>query len=87
MRSDLKAYNDVVMSSFIYVITLKKPVFQVGTEIAGSLVQIHRDTSRSRRVFSRSDWRMNGRFDGGWWHASTGAGGTHQRRLAIRGIY
>jgi len=72
MRSDLKAYNDVVMSSFIDVITLKKPEFEIISGLNVSVVPMHPDTSRSRRVFSRSDWSMNGRFYGGWWQRISG---------------
>lgn len=42
-------------------------MIQRDPEIEASRVQIHPDTGRTRRVFSRSDWRMNGRFYGGWW--------------------
>jgi hypothetical protein len=66
MRDELKAYNDLLAHSFIDVATQQEPViWHEDTEIVP--VQIHSDHSRLRRVFSRKDWTMNGRFYGGWW--------------------
>jgi len=67
MREDLQSYNALLAGSFIDIATLQVPVIQRDHEIEASRVQIHPETSRTRRVFSRSDWRMNGRFYGGWW--------------------
>ncbi len=67
MREELQAYNDLLASSFIDIATLQEPVIQTDPEIKASRVQIHKDNCRLRRVFSRSHWRMNGRFYGSWW--------------------
>ncbi len=67
MRAELKAYNDLLMSSFIDVATLQEPEIQTVKDIDASRVHIHRDNCRTRRVFSRNSWEMNGRFYGGWW--------------------
>ena len=67
MRTELKAYNSLIQSSFIDIATLQKPLIQVDPEDSASYIPIHQDNSRSRRVFSRSDWELNGRFYGGWW--------------------
>ncbi|MFG6535700.1 hypothetical protein ACGYK5_17890, partial [Sulfitobacter sp. 1A16787] len=67
MRSELQAYNELIQSSFIDIATLQEPVINVDPESSKSLIYIHPDNARSRRVFSRSDWHMNGRFYGGWW--------------------
>ena len=67
MREELQAYNELLASSFIDIATLQAPVIQVDPEIEASSVHIHPDNTRMRRVFSRKDWLMNGRFYGGWW--------------------
>ncbi len=72
MREELKAYNDLLSASFIDIATLDKPVIEVDPEIEASHVHINADTARSRRVFSRSSWEMNGRFYGGWWQRVNG---------------
>tara|TARA_R110002074_G_scaffold368552_1_gene543093 strand:- start:268 stop:1791 length:1524 start_codon:yes stop_codon:yes gene_type:complete len=72
MREELKAYNDLLAASFIDIATLDKPVIEVDPEIEASHVHINADTARSRRVFSRSSWEMNGRFYGGWWQRVNG---------------
>ncbi len=68
MRAELKAYNDLLASSFIDIATLQEPTIQrdEGEQKAPPL-QIHPDNARIRRVFSRKNWSMNGRFYGGWW--------------------
>ncbi|MEP2971736.1 MAG: hypothetical protein ABJP04_05900, partial [Hyphomicrobiales bacterium] len=72
MREELEAYNNLVMSSFIDIATLQKPVIQDDENVDKPVVHIHQDNARSRRVFSRSDWQMNGRFYGGWWQRVNG---------------
>jgi hypothetical protein len=67
MREELKAYNDLLQSSFIDIATLQRPIIVIDPDVLASNVVIHPDNSRSRRVFSRADWSMNGRFYGGWW--------------------
>jgi hypothetical protein len=67
MREELKAYNDLLQSSSIDIATLQRPIIVIDPDLQVSNVVIHPDNSRSRRVFSRADWSMNGRFYGGWW--------------------
>jgi len=68
MRSELKSYNDLLAASFIDIATLQEPIITREDAVDGSLpVRIHPDHARLRRVFSRKDWSMNGRFYGGWW--------------------
>lgn len=67
MRAELMAYNDLLASSFIDIPVLEDPVIPVDPEDPASFVHIHPDNSRVHRVFSRKDWRKNGRFYGGWW--------------------
>ena len=72
MRRDLKAYNDLLAGSFIDIATLQEPMIQIDPEVKASQVHIHQQNTRSRRVFSRSDWTMNGRFYGAWWQRLNG---------------
>ncbi|APG45715.1 hypothetical protein [Phaeobacter porticola] len=68
MRGELKSYNDLLASSFIDIATLQEPLIPREDAVDSSLpVRIHPDHARLRRVFSRKDWSMNGRFYGGWW--------------------
>ncbi|MCF6433824.1 hypothetical protein, partial [Leisingera sp. MMG026] len=68
MRDELKAYNDLLAASFIDIATLQEPIIQRDDdEVTAPPLHIHRDHARLRRVFSRKDWSMNGRFYGGWW--------------------
>jgi len=67
MRKELKAYNAMLTSSFIDIATLSEPMIRMATDDDASRVHIHPDNSQTRRVFSRSNWEMNGRFYGGWW--------------------
>jgi hypothetical protein len=67
MRKELKAYNALLTSSFIDIATLSEPMIRMATDDDASRVHIHPDNSQTRRVFSRSNWEMNGRFYGGWW--------------------
>nr|WP_309503389.1 hypothetical protein [uncultured Roseovarius sp.] len=66
MRQELQAYNDLLAASFIDIACLSEPVIQTAPDVDASRVHIHPDNSRMRRVFSRSNWEMNGRFYGGW---------------------
>jgi hypothetical protein len=59
MRARLGLYNRVISSSFIDIPILDEPmVNDIPTDHHHCL---------TRRIFSRSDWNMNGRFHGGWW--------------------
>ena len=59
MREELKRYNEVIASAFIDVPGLDEPkIEEITTDHHHKL---------TRRIFSRSDWRFNGRFHGGWW--------------------
>ncbi len=59
MREELRRYNEVIAGAFIDIPVLDEPkIDDVTTD------HHHRLT---RRIFSRSDWNLNGRFHGGWW--------------------
>ena len=72
MRAELTAYNDLLSRSFIDCPSLEDPFIEVpvtkgpetGTVRRQPMDQGHKFT---RRIFSRGDWSLNGRFYGGWW--------------------
>jgi len=62
-REELRAYNRVLANSFIDLSTAEEAHI-----VAGEKSQhIGRHYQFVRRVFSRGDWGLNGRFYGGWW--------------------
>jgi hypothetical protein len=68
MREELRAYNDLIASSFIDIRTLEEPVLRIRDDngITRS-IRLDEDAHRTRRIFSRGSWYLNGRFYGGWW--------------------
>ena len=68
MRDDLRAYNDLIAASFIDIRALEGPILSVRDDsgITRS-IQLDDDAHRTRRIFSRGSWNLNGRFYGGWW--------------------
>ncbi|WP_380053850.1 hypothetical protein ACFE33_12255 [Falsihalocynthiibacter sp. SS001] len=67
MREELLAYNELIASSFIDIPSLANPTIQPEEELDTYVVRVDGGPPRTRRIFSRSDWQMNGRFYGGWW--------------------
>ena len=68
MRRDLVAYNALLAGSFIDVPLLDDPwVTRHDDRGRGVRVQIDHHHHFVRRIFSRGDWRCNGRFYGPWW--------------------
>lgn len=64
MRDELQRYNDLMANTFIDVPELDEPrIDEIPTD------HHHRLT---RRIFSRSNWNLNGRFHGGWWQQING---------------
>jgi len=68
VRRDLEAYNQLLRDTYIDIATLEEP-FVVRTKKDGTTQRIKIDQSKKfvRRIFSRGDWRYNGRFYGGFW--------------------
>jgi hypothetical protein len=67
MRADLKAYNDLIADTFIDIGGLPHP--EIPTNHNGKQVnqRIDGPAPLTRRIFSRENWDMHGRFYGGWW--------------------
>jgi len=72
MRAELTAYNDLLSRSFIDIPSLEEPFVEMpvtkGPETGTTRrVSVGPDHKFTRRIFSRGDWGLNGRFYGGWW--------------------
>ena len=67
MRDELLAYNALIAASFIDIPSLQEPVIESDVPDGSRLIRIDGDPPRTRRIFSRGDWKLNGRFYGGWW--------------------
>jgi hypothetical protein len=68
IRRELGAYNQLLQETYIDIGTLEEP-FVVRTKKDGTTQRIKIDQSKKfvRRIFSRGDWKYNGRFYGGFW--------------------
>ena len=75
IRSQLQAYNTLLKNSFIDIPSFSKPSFSRAIKKgkrAGqkTTISIGPDNKFVRRIFSgglEGDWKLNGRFCGGWW--------------------
>lgn len=72
MREELRAYNRVLADSFIDIPSLDDPFIETpitsGLEKGGVKRQpTDHHHKFVRRIFSRGNWGLNGRFYGGWW--------------------
>ncbi len=67
MREEVVAYNELIAASFIDIPSLQDPVIEPEDPDDSRLILIDGDPPRTRRIFSRNDWQLNGRFYGGWW--------------------
>ena len=68
MRSDLTKYNKLLSRAYIDLPFLEDPFIE--RELPNGNVQrvpINQSRKFVRRIFSRSNWEMNGRFYGGFW--------------------
>ncbi|MEY8099841.1 hypothetical protein AB9F29_21000, partial [Falsihalocynthiibacter sp. S25ZX9] len=72
MREEVLAYNELIASSFIDIPSLEDPTIEPVEEGDTYAIRVDGGPPRLRRIFSRSDWQMNGRFYGGWWQRING---------------
>lgn len=80
-RADLMAYNACLADVFIDVFTLEEPKLVLGQQKGRDMVQfVDRHHQFVRRVFSRGDWGLNGRFYGAWWQL---IGSEHRKHILI----
>lgn len=68
MRQELTAYNALLADTFIDLPTLEDP-WVIRDDGRGRTVRVQIDHHHQfvRRIFSRGDWGLNGRFYGPWW--------------------
>ena len=68
MRSDLQRYNELLCQTYLDIPSLQEPfiVRQLKNGRTQKL-QINQTKKFVKRIFSRDDWEMNGRFYGGFW--------------------
>jgi len=83
IRRDLEAYNRLLQETYIDIATLDEP-FVIRTKKDGSTQRIKIDQSKKfvRRIFSRGDWKYNGRFYGGFWQQ---VGSEYRKDIYING--
>jgi hypothetical protein len=68
MRTDLTAYNDLLKETYIDIPSLEEPhITRTKSDGQVQVVPINQANKFVRRVFSRGDWDLNGRYYGGWW--------------------
>lgn len=68
MRAELQAYNLLLADTFIDIPTLEEPWIERDDGRGGkNRVLIDHHHHFVRRIFSRGDWGLNGRFYGPWW--------------------
>jgi hypothetical protein len=69
MREELRAYNNLIASSFIDIPTLEEPFIDVHANDEGGpqRIWINQHDKLTRRIFNRGSFEQGGRFYGGWW--------------------
>lgn len=68
MRADLTAYNDLLGETYIDIPVLAEPqIERLKSDGKKQIIPINQSGKFVRRVFSRSQWDLNGRYYGGWW--------------------
>lgn len=67
-REELTAYNNLLDETYIDIPILAEPII-TRQKNNGDIqkVGINQNNKFVRRIFSRGDWTLNGRFYGGWW--------------------
>ncbi|MEQ8870653.1 MAG: hypothetical protein RIC92_18130, partial [Roseovarius sp.] len=88
MREELRAYNDLLARTFIDLPNVDDPFIEreVTTgprEGQRTKVPFFPGNKFVRRVFSRGDWGLNGRFYGGWWQQ---IGAELRKKIHINGV-
>ena len=67
-REELTAYNNLLEETYIDIVTLEEPTITRQKRNGDTqTIGINQNGKFVRRIFSRGDWTLNGRFYGGWW--------------------
>lgn len=83
-REELTAYNNLLEETYIDILTLAKLI--ITRQKSNGDVQkvgINQNGKFVRRIFSRGNWSLNGRFYGGWWQQ---IGGDLRRDITINNL-
>jgi len=71
MRHEVQAYNDMMTKHYVDVINLSEPYIVREKIVKGKPqtqhILVDQSAKFTRRIFSRGDWEMNGRWYGGFW--------------------
>ncbi|AGI67245.1 hypothetical protein OAN307_c15720 [Octadecabacter antarcticus 307] len=84
MRGELTAYNDLLRETYIDIPTLEEP--RISRKVSNKkdqYVSIGQHNKFVRRVFSRGDWNLNGRYYGGWWQQ---IGKDYRKKISINNM-
>lgn len=83
-REELTAYNNLLDETYIDIMTLAEPII-TRQKSNGDIqkVGINQNGKFVRRIFSRGEWTLNGRFYGGWWQQ---IGGDFRRDITINNL-
>ena len=72
MRKEVQAYNNMMFEHFVDVVSLEQPYYlrtfvnKQGFEDT-QRIWLTQDNKFTRRTFSRNSFKLNGRWNGGWW--------------------
>ena len=71
MRAEVQAYNQMMLEHYVDVASLEQPFIIRDVKRNGRNIRQHVQIDQTqkfvRRIFSRSSWEMNGRWNGGFW--------------------
>ena len=81
MRESLRNYNALLARTFIDIADLERPVLIIKKDKKPvRRIQISQHNKLVRRIFSRGNWSLGGRFYGGWWQQIDSS---YRRRIMI----
>jgi hypothetical protein len=67
-REELTAYNNLLEETYIDILTMAEPtITRQKSNGDTQKIGINQNGKFVRRIFSRGEWTLNGRFYGGWW--------------------
>ena len=74
MRELVRDYNRLLDHTFVDIPKLNEPVIIIPPKRPynkPTRIFISQNEKFTRRIFSKSSWEQNGRFNGGWWQRIT----------------
>ena len=83
-RKELIAYNNLLEETYIDIVTLAEPtITRQKSNGETQTIGINQNGKFVRRIFSRGEWTLNGRFYGGWWQQ---IGGDLRRDITLNNL-